>query len=147
VRSLVLRTAVIALALAVAAPTASATVGQEAAQENPPSGWWEGTLTQTNPDSEYPVVVRIVEGTNGEEVTTIYPSLGCGGELEPISGSVAQGGNFLEDIVFETFEDYCIDGGIVSLALLDDGTLSYRWSSETSNSEGEAVLSRAAGDS
>lgn len=101
-------------------------------------GGWEGEGAQVNPPGEWTISADILGGQPGTVVGTIaYPSLECRGEL--ILRAVATGAMELGERI--TAGD-CVDGGVITLTVLEDGRLRYVWRKEGDALEAEGVLWR-----
>ena len=93
------------------------------AEEGVLSGTWIGTARQFSVDSSWSIEITFED----DEVDIRYPSLACGGQLQPISESTTRF-VYRERIRFGLAQ--CIDNGRVVLERTSRDTLSYEWSDE-----------------
>ena len=88
------------------------------------TGTWTGTGQQPSVNSSWSIEIAFeVDG-----VDIRYPSLACGGQLQPVSGSEARF-VYRERIRFGLSQ--CIDNGRVVLERTSEDTLSYEWYDES----------------
>ena len=88
------------------------------------TGTWTGTGQQSSVNSSWSIEIAFEDG--GVDIR--YPSLACGGQLQPVSGSEARF-VYREHIRFGLSQ--CIDNGRVVLERTSEDTLSYEWYDES----------------
>ena len=97
---------------------------EDADEEAALSGTWIGMARQFSVDSSWSIEITF-EGDGGD---IRYPSLACGGQLQPVSRSDTQL-VYRERIRFGLSQ--CIDNGRVVLERTSKDTLSYEWHDES----------------
>jgi hypothetical protein len=104
-----------------------------AAQQELPAafvGQWAGITDELPTNADVPVTIDLTGGSLSAVVGTMaLPNHACGGDVT--LQRVSADGRQIELAVNITYGTACINGGLVTLSLLSDGSLSYDWRHST----------------
>jgi hypothetical protein len=93
-------------------------------------GQWAGITDELPTNADVPVTIALTGGSlSGVVGTMALPNHACGGDVT--LQRVAADGRQIELAVNITYGTACITGGLVTLSLLSDGSLSYDWRHST----------------
>ena len=120
-----------------------------AAQQELPTafvGQWAGITDELPTNADVPVTVDLTGGNlSGVVGTMALPNHACGGDVT--LQRVSADGRQIELAVSITYGTACINGGLVTLSLLSDGSLSYNWRHPTTAVTATGTLTRTGGAS
>lgn len=105
------------------------------------NGSWSGDVLQYNTDQDYPAILKFYSAPVGSPVgTSDYPTLGCSGKFRLTEVTPTK--ILVMEYITNNPRNTCVLTDIISLQLNADGTLTYRYLPNGSNSvvEGQGTL-------
>jgi hypothetical protein len=107
-------------------------------------GQWAGITDERPTNADVPVTIDLIGGSLSAVVGTMaLPNHACGGDVT--LQRVSADGRQIELAVNITYGTACINGGLVTLSLLSDGSLSYDWRHATNPVTATGTLTRVGG--
>jgi hypothetical protein len=102
-------------------------------------GSWEGRGSQSDQPGDWSIAATLTGGqpVGGLVGTIAYPSLSCSGTLTLRAASASR-----LELEERITSGPCVDGGIITLTALDDGSLRYDWHKNGETMTAEGMLSR-----